>query len=72
MSPEVTAPTWNILIEGSATAVRWVDHAPNPRFAIYDPNADSDPAHLADNLESLVDFGTYLGFIAKPLFLWLH
>ncbi len=26
----------------------------------------------ASNLEALVDFGTYLGFIAKPLFLWLR
>lgn len=26
----------------------------------------------ATNLGSLVDFGTYLGFIAKPLFLWLR
>ena len=30
------------------------------------------PGQPADNLESLVDFGTYLGFIAKPLFLWLR
>jgi YidC/Oxa1 family membrane protein insertase len=30
------------------------------------------PGQSAANLESLVDFGTYLGFIAKPLFLWLR
>jgi YidC/Oxa1 family membrane protein insertase len=30
------------------------------------------PGQSAANLESVVDFGTYLGFIAKPLFLWLR
>ncbi len=30
------------------------------------------PGRSATNLEALVDFGTYLGFIAKPLFLWLR
>ncbi|MFI5106498.1 MAG: YidC/Oxa1 family insertase periplasmic-domain containing protein, partial [Terriglobales bacterium] len=30
------------------------------------------PGQSATNLESVVDFGTYLGFIAKPLFLWLR
>ncbi|MBZ5567171.1 MAG: membrane protein insertase YidC [Acidobacteriia bacterium] len=30
------------------------------------------PGQAASNLEGMVDFGTYLGFIAKPLFLWLR
>jgi len=30
------------------------------------------PGQESTTLESLVDFGTYLGFIAKPLFLWLR
>ena len=30
------------------------------------------PGQESSTLESLVDFGTYLGFIAKPLFLWLR
>jgi YidC/Oxa1 family membrane protein insertase len=30
------------------------------------------PGQSASNLEGVVDFGTYLGFIAKPLFLWLR
>jgi YidC/Oxa1 family membrane protein insertase len=30
------------------------------------------PGQQTTTLESVVDFGTYLGFIAKPLFLWLR
>ncbi len=33
------------------------------------PTVNGQPS---SNLEDLVDFGTYLGFIAKPLFLWLR
>jgi len=38
-------PNWQITIEGTADSVTWADHAPNPRFAIYDngsPDNDSD------------------------------
>jgi len=35
---EETKPIWDI------TEANWIDHAPNTRFAIYDPNGDSDPA----------------------------
>ncbi len=37
--------------------------------AIKTPPVNGQPA---GNLEALVDFGTYLGFIAKPLFIWLR
>ena len=37
-------PVWQITQEGTAKSVQWVTHAPNPRFAIYDPLGDSDPA----------------------------
>jgi hypothetical protein len=30
-------PAWQIFIDGTKKSVQWVDHAPNPRFAIYDP-----------------------------------
>ncbi len=35
-------PIWGITQEGTAEPVDWVDHAPNPRFAIYDPATPED------------------------------
>jgi len=40
---DVSIPIWKITQEGTAKSVKWVDHAPNLRFAIYDPNDDSNP-----------------------------
>ena len=34
-------PIWKILQDQSAISVEWVDHTPNPRFAIYDVNGDN-------------------------------
>lgn len=31
-----TRPTWEITVPGTDRAVAWVDHQPNPRFAIWD------------------------------------
>lgn len=39
----VKIPCWQITQEGTAKAVQWVPHLANTRFAIYDPNGDSDP-----------------------------
>ena len=42
-------PTWQITQEGTAKYVKWVDHGPNPRFAIYDldtPEDETDDAGL--------------------------
>ncbi len=33
----VSKPMWQITQNGTAYSVPWVDHAANPRFAIYDP-----------------------------------
>jgi hypothetical protein len=35
-------PIWQITQDGTAKSVEWVDHAPNPRFAIYDPGTPED------------------------------
>ena len=46
-------PIWNIMQDRTDKPIRWIDHKPNPRFAIYDPigNSDlSDPATLSDDL----------------------
>lgn len=46
-------PVWNISKNGTSKSVRWVDHKPNPRFAIYDPQHDSNPINpdtLSDDL----------------------
>ncbi len=37
-----TRPTWEITVSGSDQAVAWVDHQPNPRFAIWDMGTPSD------------------------------
>jgi hypothetical protein len=53
MSHLAASPIWNIMKAGTSDPVVWVPHAPNPRFAIYDPNGDSHPAtpaNLADDL----------------------
>lgn len=42
-------PIWQITQEGTAKSVEWVDHAPNPRFAIYDagtPGNETDDVVL--------------------------
>ena len=36
------APIWQIFENGKA--VHWVDHKPNPRFAIYDSGTPNDPS----------------------------
>lgn len=38
-----TNPIWQIIQEGTCNSVVWLDHVPNPRFAIYDPEGNSDP-----------------------------
>jgi len=38
----VSIPIWKITQDGKAISVKWVDHAPNPRFAIYDPGTPAD------------------------------
>ncbi len=35
-------PIWNIFQNGTDQPVEWTDHAPNPRFAIYDPKTPDD------------------------------
>ena len=44
---------WKIFRPGTNKSVRWIDHPPNRRFSIYDPNNDSDlnnPETLSDDL----------------------
>jgi len=41
--PTKKDPIWNITQEGTDRPVKWEKHKPNPRFAIYDHNGDSDP-----------------------------
>jgi hypothetical protein len=51
--PSLAKPIWEILKSGSAASVRWVNHGPNPRFAVHDPRGDSDlnnPTTLSDDL----------------------
>jgi hypothetical protein len=38
----VSIPIWKITKDGTATSVKWVDYAPNPRFAIYDSGTPED------------------------------
>jgi hypothetical protein len=38
----VSIPVWRITQDGTANSVNWVDHTPNPRFAIYDPGTPGD------------------------------
>jgi hypothetical protein len=48
-----SGPLWKIFVSGTNTSIAWKDHAPNPRFAIYDPKGDSypeNPATLSDDL----------------------
>ena len=47
-------PIWQITQDGSSNSVKWVEHAPNPRFATYDPNGDSDPADENTFLDDVV------------------
>jgi hypothetical protein len=35
-------PVWQITQEGTAKSVDWIEYAPNPRFAIYDPDTPGD------------------------------
>lgn len=35
-------PVWQITQDGTAESIEWVDHEPNPRFAIYDPGTPED------------------------------
>ena len=34
-------PIWQITQDGSRNSVNWVNHTPNPRFAVYDVNGDN-------------------------------
>jgi len=46
-------PIWQIMQDRTDEPVRWIDHKPNRRFAIYDPIGDSDlndPDTLSDDL----------------------
>lgn len=49
----VSIPIWKITQECTAKSVKWVD-SDNPRFAIYDPKGDSDPADEPTLLDDLV------------------
>lgn len=49
-----TEPIWSIIKDGTSSPITWVHHAPNPRFALYDPNADSNPANPASLSDDLV------------------
>jgi hypothetical protein len=40
-------PLWNIAQGGTAISIRWVDHTPNPRFAIHDAGTSTN---LSDDL----------------------
>jgi hypothetical protein len=40
-------PIWQITQDGTDTSVKWVNHAPNPRFAIYDSGT---PGYNLDDL----------------------
>jgi hypothetical protein len=48
----VSKPIWYITQNGTTISVSWVNHAPNPRFAIYDPLGDNteDPSTWVDDL----------------------
>ena len=37
-----TCPIWGITHPGTDESVSWVDHSPNPRFAIYDSGTPAD------------------------------
>lgn len=54
MNEKITEPIWNIMKNGSCKPVQWVDHMPNPRFAIYDFKNDSNPANPASFSDDLV------------------
>lgn len=40
-------PIWNIAQDGTAISIKWVDHTPNPRFAIHDAGTSTN---LSDDL----------------------
>ena len=40
----LSIPIWKITQKQSAKSVKWVDHDPNPRFAIYDTQTPDDPS----------------------------
>ena len=47
-------PNWKITTDGIARQVTWSNHDDNKRFAIYDPNDDSDPLVPATFTDDLV------------------
>ena len=55
-------PIWQITKEGTAESVEWVDHDPNPRFAIYDPDTPEDETDDAIlDKETCLVWQKYLG-----------
>ena len=53
MDKKKVSPIWNIFKDESSEPVDWVLQNQNPRFAIFDPNKDSNPANpdsLSDDL----------------------
>lgn len=40
----VSIPIWKITQKQSDKSVKWVDHDPNPRFTVYDPQTPDDPS----------------------------
>ncbi len=63
-------PIWNINKSESIDPVGWVDHRPNPRFAIYDPNLDSHgsiPSSLSDDLVLDKETGLVWSRSANPI-----
>jgi YidC/Oxa1 family membrane protein insertase len=56
---------------GGATSER-LFAGPKNLTVLQSVKAPALPGQQPEDLSGLVDFGTYLGFIAKPLFLWLR
>jgi hypothetical protein len=57
----VSIPVWQITQDGTNKSVTWVDHAPNPRFAVYDPGTPSD-----DTDDLVLDKQTGLVWVRAP------
>ena len=50
----MNGPLLEIFRSSTNTSIAWKDHAPNPRFAIYDPKGDSNPSNPATLSDDLV------------------
>ena len=45
------SPIWPMTVDGTSQSIEWVDHGPNPRFAIH----DADQNNVAGNEATLLD-----------------